>query len=147
MITPNEAPLSTPQNPLAVQFMTQGQMGYMPEAQYLTPSSYGAFRTLPPAAAPAGVDMDPGILHSYLIRNRGSIFGLPAYTFNTYNPAVNQNQYIHQITRRSYDSFASMGATAADFGLNMGLSGMAMAALGGFTPLGLAAGAAAGFLL
>lgn len=130
MITPQQQPIPTQYDPLAIQFMTQGQMGYMPSAQFLTPAEYGAFRTMPSANGGIGYDTNPGWVHSYLIRNRGSIFGLPAYTFNTYNPAVNQQQYIHQVTRNSYDSMAASGATAADFGMNIGLSGMAAAMLG-----------------
>lgn len=139
----------TQYDPLAIQFMTQGQMGYMPNAQYLTPAEYGAFRTTPQGNAGIGYDVAPGWLYSEAIRNRGSLFGLPAYTFNTYNPVVNQQQYMHHINRRLYDSMAAAGATAADMGINMGLSGMAVAALGinPFTLPGVLAAGVAGTAL
>ena len=87
-------PIFTNYGPLATQYLTGGQMGYMPQAQYLTPAEYGAFRTLPGPTPTGYQNQMPGLLQSWMIRNYGAPFGLPKYTFNTYNPAVNQQQYM-----------------------------------------------------
>ena len=103
MITQEQAPIFTNYGPLATQYLTGGQMGYMPQAQYLTPAEYGAFRTLPGPAPTNYQNQMPGLLQSWMIRNYGAPFGLPKYTFNTYNPAVNQQQYMSNIRRHSGD--------------------------------------------
>lgn len=96
-------PIFTNYGPLATQYLTGGQMGYMPQAQYLTPAEYGAFRTLPGPTPTGYQNQMPGLLQSWMIRNYGAPFGLPKYTFNTYNPAVNQQQYMSNIRRHSSD--------------------------------------------
>lgn len=127
-----------PQNfltePLALQFMTQGQMGYMPAAQYLTPAEYGAFRTIPNAQGHNYLNQDLGMLQSFLIRNRGSILGLPAYTWNTYNPAVNLQQYMYRMHTQSNDGLAAGAGVLADLVAGTIAGGM----IGGIP--GLAAG-------
>lgn len=139
MLTQDPGTLS-PTNPLAMQFMTQGQMGYMPQAQFLTPAEYGAFRTMPNPADRSYLNQDPGFFQSYLIRNRGSILGLPAYTFNTYNPAVNLQEYMYRMNTQSMDQMMGFGATAAD------VAGGTLAGMGLGMAFGLP-GVAASFLL
>lgn len=137
MITSEQQPLFTQNDPLAVQFLARGGMGYMPQAQFLTPSEYGAFRTMPAARTNDFLNQDPGILQSYLIRSRGSLFGLPEYTFNTYNPVANQQLYMSQIRRSSYDQLAAMGASGASIAASMALT----------APFGLFPGLAMGMLM
>ena len=127
MITQEQAPFFTNYGPLATQYLTGGQMGYMPQAQYLTPAEYGAFRTLPGPAPTSYQNQMPGLLQSWMIRNYGAPFGLPKYTFNTYNPAVNQQQYMSAIRRHSSDQMLALGGTVLDFGV----SSLAFGALGG----------------
>ncbi len=136
MITEDPGTFMT--SPLAMQFMTQGQMGYMPEAQFLTPASYGAFRTMPTSPMHNFPNQEPGFLQSYLIRNRGSILGLPNYTFNTYNPAVNLQEYMNKMTLRSYDQVAAGLGTVADTVASPLVGALAGMAFGG--PVGFAAG-------
>lgn len=121
-------------DPLALRFMTGEQMGYMPEAQYLTPSEYGAFRTLPGPQGHNYLNQDPGFLQSLLIRSRGSLGFLPTYTFNTYNPAVNLQQYMYHMRTRSDDSLMAGVGVGADMAASMGVGML----LGGVP--GLAAG-------
>lgn len=137
MITSEQQPLFTQNDPLAIQFLSRGGMGYMPQAQFLTPSEYGAFRTMPAARTNDFLNQDPGILQSYLIRSRGSIFGLPEYTFNTYNPVANQQLYMSQIRRSSYDQLAAMGASSASIAASMALT----------APFGLLPGLAMGMIM
>ena len=127
MITQEQAPIFTNYGPLATQYLTGGQMGYMPQAQYLTPAEYGAFRTLPGPAPTNYQNQMPGLLQSWMIRNYGAPFGLPKYTFNTYNPAVNQQQYMSAVRRHSGDQMLALGGTVLDFGV----SSLAFGALGG----------------
>jgi len=137
MITSEQQPLFTQNDPLAIQFLSRGGMGYMPQAQFLTPSEYGAFRTVPAARTNDFLNQDPGILQSYLIRSRGSLFGLPEYTFNTYNPVANQQLYMSQIRRSSYDQLAAMGASGTSIAASMALT----------APFGLLPGLAMGMLM
>lgn len=134
MITSEQQPLFTQNDPLAIQFLSRGGMGYMPQAQFLTPSEYGAFRTMPAARSNDFLNQDPGLFQSYLIRSRGALMGLPEYTFNTYNPVANQQLYMSQIRRSSYDQMAAMGASGASLAASL-----AMTAPFGFFP-GLALG-------
>lgn len=127
MITQEQSPIFTNYGPLATQYLTGGQMGYMPQAQYLTPAEYGAFRTLPGPAPTDYQNQIPGFLQSWMIRSYGAPFGLPKYTFNTYNPAVNQQQYMSAIRRHSSDQMLALGGTVFDFGV----SSLALGALGG----------------
>ena len=122
-------------DPLAVQFMTGGQMGYMPQAQYLTPAEYGTFRTMPTGPQNNFLQQDPGFLQSLLIRSYGGPLGLPKYTFNTYNPAVNQQLYMNNMQQRGWDQIAAgaaaVGGFAADSIIQGGL-GFALGGLPGF---------------
>ena len=77
MITQEQSPIFTNYGPLATQYLTGGQMGYMPQAQYLTPAEYGAFRTLPGPAPTDYQNQIPGFLQSWMIRSYGAPFGLP----------------------------------------------------------------------
>ena len=64
-------------------------MGYMPQAQFMTPSELGAFRTMPVPDVNGYVPQNDGFINKFLIAHQGGIPGiLPAYTFNTYNPAI-----------------------------------------------------------
>lgn len=138
MLTQDPSTVTMTQDPLAIQFMTQGQMGYMPQAQFLTPAEYGAFRTIPGGRASNFMNQDPGALQSWLIRNRGGVLGLPAYTFNTYNPAVNLQDYMHKIITQGYDESMAATGVLADGLFSMGLGSVAGMAFGG--PIGIAAG-------
>ncbi len=125
-------------DPLASHFMSGGQMGYMPNAQFLTDPNYGAFRTMPgPAMTPTTMHT-PTTLQSWLTANRGTPFGhLPAYTFNTYNPAADQMNYLTQAHRRTADQFGAIGSSVFDMGLSTAV-GMGV---GLFSPMaGLAVG-------
>lgn len=137
MITQEQAPIFTNYGPLATQYLTGGQMGYMPQAQYLTPAEYGAFRTLPGPAPTGYRNQSPGLFQSWMIQSYGGPFSLPKYTFNTYNPAVNQQQYMSDIRRSAYDQTLALGGTVFDFGV----SSLAFGALGGIP------GAVAGMLM
>lgn len=123
-----QEPQSILTDPLALRFMTGDQMGYMPQAQYLTPSEYGAFRTVPDPARHNYMHQDPGLMQSWLIRNRGALPGLPAYTFNTYNPAVNMQQYMYSMNAKADDGLMAIGGAVFDT----------------FNPLSIAAGFALG---
>ena len=96
-------------------------MGYMPQAQYLTPAEYGAFRTLPGPAPTNYQNQAPGLFQSWMIQSYGGPFGLPKYTFNTYNPAVNQQQYMSSIRRSANDQALALGGTVFDFGTTLAL--------------------------
>lgn len=132
MITPAADAWSQP-SPLAMQFMTGGQMGYMPQAQFLTPAEYGAFRTLPNPAMSLTPSQSPSLWQNFLIQQRGGPFGLPAYTFNTYNPAVNQQLYMHMAQRRVQDQALVGAGSVADIMLRVG-----MGAVGGLPGAALA---------
>lgn len=137
MITPDAGLLpgqTSFNDPLALQFMTGGQMGYMPQAQYLTPAEYGAFRTMPSPRSPMGYQT-PGFLNNWLTATRGGPMGLPAYTFNTYNPMVSQRLQLAYAHRQMSDTGALLGGTMADAmltasGIGMfGLPGLAASML------------------
>ena len=121
MITQEQAPIFTNYGPLATQYLTGGQLGYMPQAQYLTPAEYGAFRTLPGPAPTNYQNQAPGLFQSWMIQSYGGPFGLPKYTFNTYNPAVNQQQYMSSIRRSANDQALALGGTVFDFGTTLAL--------------------------
>jgi hypothetical protein len=127
-------------DPLAVQFMTQGQMGYMPQAQYLTPSQYGAFRSMPGMQNSMSMTQQaPSLWQTYLQANRGNIMGMTGnYWVNTYNPMQSQVDMQVMAQRRLSDAQHSM---AAGFGGVVAQSALPMigGALGG--PIGFMAGA------
>lgn len=132
MITPAADAWGQP-SPLAMQFMTGGQMGYMPQAQFLTPAEYGAFRTLPNPAMSLTPSQSPSLWQNFLIQQRGGPFGLPAYTANTYNPAVNQQLYMYMARRRVEDEALAGAGSVADIMLRVG-----MGAVGGLPGAALA---------
>lgn len=123
MIT-SENPFHNPSyDPLALQFMTGGQMGYMPNAQYLTPPEYGAFRSMPSPHQGIMPRQQPSLWQSYMISNRGSPFGmLPDYSLSNYQMGVDQSMYRTMGRRRMQDAGGAFGATAANMGINAGVS-------------------------
>jgi len=129
-------------NPLATQFMSQGQMGYMPQAQYLTNPSYGAFRTMPGVNMGQQSMQSPSLWQSYLQANRGSAFGLPNYSFNSYNPMVNQINQQVMAQRRISDAggaFRNAGLSALT-GMLPSTLGFAMGGpIGGLVGMGVSA--------
>lgn len=133
------SPQMTYYDPLASHFMTGGQMQYMPNAQFLTSAQYGAFRTMPgPQMAPTMMHQ-PTFLQSWLAASRGAPFGIgPAYTFNTYNPAVDQVRFLTQAGRRTSDQLDAISGGFADVGVST------LAALGAGALFGPFAGVAAG---
>lgn len=138
MVTPFQLVSNTPEySPLASQFMSQGQMEGMPQAQFMTPYQYGTFRTMP-TPANNGFMNQQGFLQSLSVANRGSgpLGLLPNYTFNTYNPAVNQRMYLANASTRASDMMMNTGLQAG----NAALSAMTMLLPGGLIP-GLAIGA------
>lgn len=112
-------------DPLASQFMTGGQMGYMPQAQFMTPSQYGAFRTMP------GSDMSqmpmerPTAWQSYMTINRGRIPGGigPDYLLNTWRQGVDQTLHRTMAMRRWQDAQSSAMGTMTDIAGPMALGG------------------------
>lgn len=132
MFTPTEQNIpgnTPPMDLLQMQFMTNGQMQYMPQAQFMTPSSYGAFRTMPaPEAYTAPTD--GGYLHNLNVANRGRfLFGwTPEYTINTFNPAVSQHQQQLYARRRVADAenVALAGAAGVLGEASIGALGMAV---------------------
>lgn len=139
MQTPSPSPFPT-YDPLASQFMTGGQMGYMPQAQYLTSSDYGAFRTMPQTGVHMPVQPQATLWQDYLTANRGGPFGLPDYLVNTYNPSVNQLRHITMARRRMDDASASFGGALFD---TLAPMGVGMAAGWAAGPMaGMAAGLA-----
>lgn len=146
MFTPTEqaTPGSTPiMDPLQLQFLSGGQMQYMPQAQFMTPSSYGAFRTMPNPMV-NGAPSESGIFHNWMVADRGSaLLGLlPEYTINTFNPAVSPVQQQTYAQRRLDDAWSTGMATLGSLGLATTLGGLAMVpglglaglALGMFAP-------------
>lgn len=146
MFTPTEqaTPGSTPiMDPLQLQFLSGGQMQYMPQAQFMTPSSYGAFRTMPNPMV-NGAPSESGIFHNWMVADRGTaLLGLlPEYTINTFNPAISPVQQQTYAQRRLDDAWSTGMATLGSLGLATTLGGLAMVpglglaglALGMFAP-------------
>lgn len=140
MITPN-AQFGTVPSPLMYQYMTQGQLGYMPQAQYLTPSEYGAFR-----ATPEQQGLDPAIQqHSlwqnYLIANQGRIPWMPGMTapfsIDTYNPGVRQMEELIRARRRVDDTFGAFHSSLVGGALPMAMSMIPGMGVVGRTAMGL----------
>jgi hypothetical protein len=128
-------------DPLATQFMTQGQMGYMPQAQFLTSSDYGAYRTMPGMNMNAHQDQQSmSMWQAYLQSRRGNVMGMTGdYFLNTYNPLRSQTNQTVMAQRRLSDMQGSLGGAVGDLGLSMALP-MIGGALGG--PLGFMVGSA-----
>ena len=127
MITPDPqfVPGQTPiVDPLQLQFMTQGQMGYMPQAQFMTPSDLGAFRTMPVPDVHGYVPQADSFWQKYLTYTRGGPFGLPAYTFNTYNPAISPVQQQVYAQRNVQDTGAVLPGIAANLALGAAMPAM-----------------------
>lgn len=135
MRTPEANDNLTPFDPLLMQHLTRGQLGYFPQAQFLTPVDYGVFRSLPAPDMRVTPAQTPSIWQDYLISRRGGPFGMPAYTFNTFNPAVNQEQYLAESVRRLHDQATAWGGAALSTGVQFaagalagGLPGLALSA-------------------
>ena len=131
-------------DPLTTQFMSQGQMGYMPQAQYLTSADYGAYRTMPGMASGLNQTQSLSMWQAYVQANRGGVFGLNPYTIGTYNPMVNQTSNIINARRQLSDQQGILAGT----GMGLGFSAMGGAigfGMGG--PLGALAGSALGSLV
>jgi hypothetical protein len=98
-------------DPLATQFMTQGQMGYMPQAQFLTSSDYGAYRTMPGMNMDAHQDQQSmSMWQAYLQSRRGNVMGMTGdYFLNTYNPLRSQTNQTVMAQRRLSDMQGSLG--------------------------------------
>jgi len=128
-------------NPLAMQFLTQGQMGYMPQAQYLTSSDYGAYRTLPtPTDFMSQSHQSMSLWQSYLQSRRGNIGGVTGnYFFNTYDPMQSQTNRTIMARRQYSDKMDSLESSAFGAAMSYGLPAVMGAALG---PVGLLGGAA-----
>lgn len=125
MFTPTEqaVPGQSPTiDPLQMQFLTAGQMGYMPQAQYLTPSMYGSFRTLPTSnvnTAPS----EGGLWYNWQLRsNEENPSRLLAYFSNTYNPAVSATQQGTYASRRLSDTADVAKAELANVGLQTAIA-------------------------
>lgn len=125
MITPNPQflPGQTPiTDPLQLQFMTGGQMGYMPQAQFMTPSELGAFRTMPVPDVNGYVPQNDGFINKFLIAHQGGIPGiLPAYTFNTYNPAISPTLQQVYAQRSMHDAAMAVPGMLANAGIGAAL--------------------------
>ena len=131
-----------PYDPLMTQFLTQGQMGHMPEAQFMTPHDYGAYRTLPGMQQMGAMPQQQmSMWQAYLIQNQGRIPFMgddsPPYVFDVYNPAASQPWYQTMAQRRWQDAQTSIGAGVTDIGAATGVA----LGVGGLP--GLAAGALA----
>lgn len=116
-------------DPMAVGFMSQGQMGYMPHQQYLTPSEYGAFRTMPQNNNVYMPYQRPGFFQNMAYANGGYLGGIP---LPTYNPSANIMHRQAMARRNLQDTWTAWGGAGLDAAVGFG-----MTALGG--PLGLAA--------
>lgn len=146
MLTPSPiqapgGPVYPGYDPLAAHFLSGGQMGYMPNAQFLTPAEYGAFRQTPDIAPFTSTYQAPSLWQSYLQANRGNPLGglgmqpggLP-YMANVYTPGVNPLIQQTMAARRTMDAGTGFMAGAGNVGMQT-----AMGALGG-----MAGGAAFG---
>lgn len=130
-------------NPLATQFMTGGQMEYMPSAQFLTSSQYGAFRTTPSYAEDHRVVQNPTLWQSYLQANRGRVLGMGSdYFVNNYLPQVNQYKHQALAQRRVSDAGSAFGGAATDM-----FGGMAGSAIGAALTMGNPVGAFVGGMI
>lgn len=115
--------MNTQYDPLAARFMTGNQMGAMPQAQYLTPSQYGAFRTMPMPNNAVMPLQRPSLWQSYNIANRGTLGGmLPAYSLSNYQMGVDQSLYQTMAARRVDDAKSAFRATTTNLGMNLGIS-------------------------
>ena len=131
-------PQFSPYDPLATQFMTGQGMGYMPDAQFMTPSQYGAYRSMPQTASyQQHVTGQPSLFQDWSTTTRGSLGFLPQHMVNMYNPAVDQLRHITMAQRRMNDAQLAATSTVADVGIGMGV-GLAVGTINPF--LGLAAG-------
>ena len=126
MITPGDPSSQTSYDPLATQFMTGGQMGYMPQAQYLSSPEYGAFRSMPGPQAGGMPTQRPSLWQSLMIASRGNAMGmLPDYSMSNYMMGADQSLYQTMARRRVQDAGSSFGAVAGNMGVNAVMSGAA----------------------
>jgi len=139
--TPQDAHqgMTPPYDPMAVRFMTQDQMQFMPEAQYLSPSQYGAFRGMPGPHQGIMPQQQMSLWQAYMTSTRGSPLGmLPDYSMASYQMGHDQSMHHVMAQRRVQDAGGVAGAMGANYGLNAALS----LGLSGGNPL-LMAGASA----
>ena len=138
-------PPTTAYDPLMTQFLSNQGMGYMPQSQFMTPTGYGAFRTMPtPDMGMGQAYQQSSLMQNMMIANRGNLFGrTPHYLMqNTYTPSVQQANHITMASRRSADQLMSIGAGIGDMGSSIGVSTAIGTMLGG--PLGTVAGLGVG---
>lgn len=141
------SPGITHYDPLRVSAYTGGNMPGLPPAQYLTPASYGLFRTPPAYDHTIIPTAQQGFMRNLMIATNG--FGTG---FLPYNPAVNPVTYEVDSRRQLLDKSVAFGTSMAGLPLDMaqsaawGLAGKGLAKAFGLgaiaTPIGLAAGIA-----
>lgn len=106
-------------------------MGYMPQQQFLTPSEYGAFRTMPSTNMNSAYLQRPGFFQNWAYSTGGYVGGVP---IPTYNPAINMMHRQEFSRRNLQDTVTAAGggmldaAKASLMFLNpyLGLASMAM---------------------
>ena len=123
---------------MASQFMTGGQMAYMPQTQYLSGHQYGAFRSTPQQFHQPYMQQ-PTMFQAYLQANLGHLPLFGNYAINIYNPGVDQMTQQMMAHRRLSD----MGGALTSTGISMlpALAGLAMTG-----PMGMVAGLGLGLL-
>lgn len=131
----------TANDPLMMQSLSRGGMGYFPDAQMMTPHQYGSFRTLPNGNTQQSQVQRPGLFDSFMYQNQG--FGV----FNTYNPAVNASRRYMEASRASNDAMLTAGTGVASFSASMFGAKIGSAAGPVGTAVGFGLGAVAGIPL
>ena len=131
------SPRMTSYDPLRMNAYTGGQLGYMPQSQFLTPASYGAFRSMPTPYSGNMPNQQPTFWQNLIAAEQG--FGI----FSSYNPAMNQQLFRAQASRRLADDGFAVGVNVGDFFANGGVSSVIGKGIAGF--LGMGGLAAAGF--
>lgn len=108
------------QDPMAASYMSRGGMEYLPQAQFMTPSEYGAFRTPSPQSNGMNVIQQQSLLQAYLIQSRGRIPGFASpYMLGAYDPSSSQHAQTVMASRRVQDAMAVAKGTLADTALQM----------------------------
>lgn len=138
MFTPTEQaiPGETPMlDPLQMQFLTGGQMQYMPQAQFMTPSMYGAFRTMPTANINNMV-ADGGLWSSFWVSQKTGEANFLGDTrfLKAYNPSISAVQEHVYANRRLDDAATLVGINGVGLSAQLG-AGILGSLIGG--PLGL----------
>lgn len=130
----NNSPFNT-YDPLLTNHLTNGQMGYLPNAQFMTPAQYGAFRTVPSGNYTTNQEMNPSLFYNFMVANRG--FGI----LNTYNPSINPMRRNVMANRTIADAQTAIALGLGETGLSVG-AGMMVGGIGGAV-LGMGVGAIA----